>query len=360
LIYIDEAMGHNEDQILSTKTTTTAMSAFSIQVAGLVLLLTVLFCEESNAFSIVVGSSCSPHDSGRRNGDVSNAWKRRHQPKGTTAMSAAAASVANDDKDQAAVWVALTREDGKNGKMVQALRERVVALQEIHVVEVPCIAHADGPDMKILADRLQEDGWDYIIVTSPEAARVVASAWTSAVVNNKDKNSPPVAAVGKATESTLKEHGINVVFTPSKATAETLAVELPVKASADGTNKVMYPASCKAQDTLQTGLSERGFDVVRLNTYDTVTAAWTDAQKVVAAKCKVACFASPSSVKGWLKNTDDNTSVLAACIGITSANACRKLGWKDENIFYPEYPGIEGWVDAVNDAVASLSLVHES
>lgn len=319
------------------------LSAF--QVVGLVLLFVVF--EESKAFSF--GSFDSSVSGTRQNG--SNAWRRQHQQRhssSSTSSSAMWAATTADDKNQ--VLVALTREDGKNDKMVKALNERD-GLSDIKAVEVPCIAHADGPDMGILADRLKENCWDYVIITSPEAARVAASVWS--VVQDKP---PPVAAVGTATESTLKAQGINVVFTPSKATAETLAIELP---GASGT-KVMYPASCKAQDTLQKGLTDRGFDVLRLNTYDTVTADWTDQQKATAAKCKVACFASPSSVKGWLKNTNGNTSVIAACIGTTSADACRKLGWKEENIFYPEYPGIDGWVDAVQEAVGSLSLVHDS
>lgn len=236
--------------------------------------------------------------------------------------------------------IALTREDGKNEKLKKAL-------EGFHeTVEVPCIAHADGPDLASLAQRLQES-WDYVIVTSPEAAKVVASAW-----GNVANDPPPVAAVGKATGETLNKFDIDVCFTPSKATAATLVVELPGEAPC----RIMYPASCKAKTTLQDGLSARGFEVVRLNTYDTVTASWTSEEKEQANGCTVACFASPSSVKGWLKNTNDNKSVLAACIGETSATACREMGWPEDRIFYPEKPGIDGWVKAVEEAMQSLHL----
>lgn len=238
--------------------------------------------------------------------------------------------------------IALTREDGKNEKLKKALEG------SYETVEVPCIAHADGPDLENLRERLQES-WDYVIVTSPEAARVVAGAWESVA-----KNPPSVAAVGKATQETLNMFGIEVCFTPSKATAATLVVELPGEAPC----RIMYPASCKAKKTLQDGLANRGFEVVRLNTYDTVTASWTSREKEQAQRCNVACFASPSSVKGWLKNTDNDQSVLAACIGETSASACRELGWPEDRIFFPEKPGIDGWVTAVEAATQSLHLTQ--
>jgi uroporphyrinogen-III synthase len=219
------------------------------------------------------------------------------------------------------------------------------------VHELPCIAHADGEDFDQLGPELRrEDGWDYVAVTSPEAARVLAQAWGEGVFPV-----PSVAAVGGATQATLEKFGIPVDFCPSKATAATLVEELPAKG--DRTT-VLYPASTKAQSTLQDGLKARGFDVSRLNTYDTVTASWDSDEQDIAQTVHVACFGSPSSVKGWLKNTDNNKEVLAACIGETSAEACRKHEWPESKIFYPEKPGISGWVASVNEALETIQMAH--
>ena len=248
-----------------------------------------------------------------------------------------------------APWkIALTREEGKNGKLQKALEKESSSLSLFEAIELPCIAHADGPDLASLAQRLRDETWDYVVVTSPEAAKVVASAWPSS-------STTPVAAVGKATQDALQSYGIPVCFTPSKATAATLVQELPGKAPC----KVLYPASRKAKTTLQNGLTDRGFEVVRLNTYDTVTATWTTAEQQQARQCRVACFASPSSVKGWLQNTNDDRSVLAACIGETSATACREHGWPDDQVFFPDQPGMEGWVQAVKDATESLHATQK-
>ena len=246
------------------------------------------------------------------------------------------------------VAIAMTREEGKIGKLLKAILEDKILSSTTTPIELPCIAHADGPDMARLEESLRDSSWDYVAVTSPEAARVLARVWDQSTMS-----SIQVAAVGKATERELVKNGIDVAFTPSKAYAKVLVEELPGK---EGTT-LLYPASCKAATTLADGLSRRGFQVTRLNTYDTVSAKWSSEQIELGQQCKIVCFASPSSVHGWLQNSGNNTSALAACIGQTSATTCLKLGWDESNIFYPEAPGIGGWVKAIKEAVHKLDSI---
>jgi len=244
------------------------------------------------------------------------------------------------------IIVTLTREDGKNEKLRTIIEEDHHTMNHPVIVTLtPCIKHADGPDYERLASTLLSKRWDYVAITSPEAAKVLASAWDAV------RNNPlPVVAVGKATEARLRDSDIPVIFVPSKATAKTLAAELELISGGSLTN-VLYPASAKAKNTLQDGLTKRGFTVTRLNTYNTVTATWGDDQKELSDKVQVACFASPSAVKGWLKNTENNTKVFAACIGETSAAACRKSGWDEDQIFFSENPSLDGWVEAIHMAI---------
>lgn len=259
--------------------------------------------------------------------------------------------------------IALTREKGKNDKLKTLLLsdERIGQISDtagvaVQVHELPCIEHADGPDTEKLIPTLSTSQFDYIVITSPEAASVLASAWNEAGRPHLGM----VAAVGKATEEALTESGIDVAFVPSKATAATLVKELPPSRMAVEEGRattVFYPASAKAQDTLQTGLEDRGFNVLRLDTYDTVPASWNAEQILLAQSATVACFASPSAVQAWLENTADfeTPRALASCIGETSATACRKHHWKEENIFFPEKPGVDGWAMAVADALDCIA-----
>lgn len=236
------------------------------------------------------------------------------------------------------ITVALTREDGKNGKLRTLLQQD----DGLNIIELPCIEHGDGKDYPLLKDHLRQS-WDYIAVTSPEAARILSTAWEDC--------GHPIAAVGKATEKALQDFGMEVDFVPSKALACQLVKELP------GSGRVLYPASAKAKKVLQDGLKERGFEVTRLNTYDTVSANWTAEQLLAAEGCQVVCFGSPSAIKGWMQNT--RKEVKAACIGQTSADACYELGWNPDDVFYPEKPGMEGWVAAVKDATCALVKVQQ-
>lgn len=251
------------------------------------------------------------------------------------------------------IFVAMTREDGKNDKLAECIN----ALgQGLTPVELPCIEHAHGPDFDRLPETLYSQPWDYVIVTSPESAKVLSSAWDP----QRRDQAPPVAAVGVATQVALESYGIPVAFTPSIATAVVLAKELPV--SDAGPTRILYPASVRAAQTLASGLEARGMLVTRLNTYDTVPAQWTPQQRETARQCQIACFASPSAVKSWLVNVQDSnidavvSRPLAACIGETSAKACREHGWNESEIFYPHAPGMEAWVEAVGQAAQKLSL----
>jgi len=268
------------------------------------------------------------------------------------------------------VIIALTREKGKNEKLRKALllNERIARISQesgltVQICELPCIEHADGPDTDKLATLLSASSntFDYVAITSPEAASVFANAWIKA-------ERPPlgaVAAVGKATQEALVEFDIDVAFVPSKATASTLVDELTLSTAAIDEGRattVLYPASAKAQDTLQSGLEERGFSVLRLNTYDTITASWTPDQTSLAQSTNnlVVCFASPSAVKSWLINTAsfDKPRPMASCIGETSASACRKNEWEEKNIFFPQKPGVDGWATAVADALELVASTH--
>ena len=77
--------------------------------------------------------------------------------------------------------------------------------------------------------------------------------------------------------------------------------------------------------------------------YDRVPAGWTPEQAQVAAAATKVALASPSAVKVWSERVGITT--YAACIGETSAEACRTAGFA--KIYWPESPGIEGWAKSV-------------
>jgi uroporphyrinogen-III synthase len=134
-----------------------------------------------------------------------------------------------------------------------------------------------------------------------------------------------------------------------------LAAELPADAAAAAARgAVLYPASSKARAELAEGLAARGgvFELTRLDTYDTVPASSLPPDAAAAAAAaSVVTFASPSAVKAWcaLLPPAAARAPAVACIGETSATACSAAGL--ERIHFPDAPGVDGWVEAVADAL---------
>ena len=306
------------------------------------------------------------------------------------AVTGDASATGSSSDPVTAITVALTRELGKNTKLEGALTShpglRMMGLH-LNVVELPCIEHAEGDDLPKLVDILSSDSinnYHYVVITSPEAARVLASAIDESDIEDMQKFNDviKVAAVGKATGKTLEKLGIFVDFVPSQATGEILAAELPHIDRAECT-KVLYPASSKARNDIQDGLEARTsdaddaatFEFTRLNTYDTVPATFTASQMSQVDDIEIACFGSPSAVSSWLQNMDvkynlqdvddeakkklgakGNGNVLTACIGTTSARAVLESGrWNAMDIYYPkENPGVDSWAESIVQACGDV------
>lgn len=243
--------------------------------------------------------------------------------------------------------VALTREVDKNESLFNIVRQ---LRDDIEVVELPCVETVPGPDVDILPDVVRTGGYDWIVLTSPEAVNVFLRAWRKA----KCPPLPRLAAVGRATGDGLRAVGLDVAFEPSKATGVVLSAELPMDLSeehlSDGHKpRVLYAASARAANTVQNGLSDRGFDVHRLNSYSTEEKKFDELMLDIARDVHVVTFASPSQVSGWVRNCGVKPSLAVACIGETSATAARKAGFV--KVHYPHNPGLQGWVEAIEEAL---------
>lgn len=249
--------------------------------------------------------------------------------------------------------VVVTRELGKNAKLIKELGN-----QGISCLELPLVEHTEGPDLKKLASTLRDNTFDWIVITSPEAGLVFLDAWKAAESPNVQ-----IGVVGSGTASVfqnIKQSNdtlLKIGFLPSKATGAVLATELPK--SREGCT-VLYPASVKASGEIERSLSERGFQVTRLNTYSTVPIhEVNDVLLAEAALAPVVAVASPSAVRAWaniiLKFESWNGAV--ACIGETSASAAREAGL--QKIYYPENPGFEGWVQSIMEALRSQESLQK-
>lgn len=223
--------------------------------------------------------------------------------------------------------VFLTREAGKNTKLHRALQARHVSTREL-----PAVAQVPVEGGARLPAALADGPWAWVIVTSPEAASVVAPAWKEA-----HEPSLRLASVGAATAAALAAGGLESSFEPSKATGKCLAAELPL--GEGDCQRVLYPASARAATTVPAGLAGRGFEVTRLDCYTTIDADWTRDETDLARGAEYVAFASPSAVHAWAARA--GTHATALCIGETSSKAAEEAGFARAPC--PSKPGLDAW-----------------
>eukprot|EP00629_Pelagomonadales_sp_RCC1024_P016846 CAMPEP_0119292756 /NCGR_PEP_ID=MMETSP1329-20130426/44793_1 /TAXON_ID=114041 /ORGANISM="Genus nov. species nov., Strain RCC1024" /LENGTH=167 /DNA_ID=CAMNT_0007293605 /DNA_START=48 /DNA_END=548 /DNA_ORIENTATION=- len=118
--------------------------------------------------------------------------------------------------------VALTREAGKNAGLAKALE----LAGGVHALEVPCVAQTRTPAMETALDAallFVNEPWDWVVVTSPEAARTFGDAAKRSglfMMRDKKWRGFRLAAVGAATAEALgaRETGAwREVYAPKKA-----------------------------------------------------------------------------------------------------------------------------------------------
>ena len=224
-------------------------------------------------------------------------------------------------KKRRRVVVVTTREKGKNNALQRSVAERLGRryrdregqeggtedASEVSVVEIPVLRAVRLDDGCARMKRLVEESarnasliYDWIIVTSPEGANVLAEVFPEAGGRRRGGEStsasssstaaailPAIAVVGAATARNLENAsggGMRASFQPSIALGSALAAELPpcVRASENSRgrfrwgggagneetkSRVLYCASRRAGNGIEEGLAARGFHVDRANTY---------------------------------------------------------------------------------------------
>jgi uroporphyrinogen-III synthase len=137
------------------------------------------------------------------------------------------------------VKVVVTRPREQAGPLVRRLEE-----QGHEVVECPLI------EIEPTDDPVEVDGYDWVIVTSPNGA--------GELVSRAKEPLPKVAAVGPGTAETLRELGVEPAFVPRVSTQEGLLAEFPRPAG-----RVLFAA---AEATRRRPVEELGADFVPLYT----------------------------------------------------------------------------------------------
>ena len=205
--------------------------------------------------------------------------------------------------------VVVTRPRDQAGPLVKRLEEL-----GHDVVECPLI------EIEPLPGAVAVDGYDWVIVTSPNGAREL--------VERASGELPKVAAVGPGTAETLRELGVEPAFVPRVSSQDGLLAEFPRPVG-----RVLFAA---AQGARRRPIEELGADFVALYTTRLVTPTHPPEGDLVV-------LASGSAARSFAELDVD---IPAVTIGPQTSEAARAAGLRV--LAEAETHDLDGLVGAVN------------
>jgi uroporphyrinogen-III synthase len=211
------------------------------------------------------------------------------------------------------VKVVVTRPRAQAGPLVSRLEEL-----GHEVVECPLI------EIEPLTGRIEVEGYDWVIVTSPNGARELVSRASGAL--------PKVAAVGPGTAETLRELGVEPAFVPQVSSQDGLLAEFPRPAG-----RVVFAA---AEGARRGPIDELGADFVALYRTRLVRPATPPEGDVVV-------LASGSAARSFAALA---VQIPAVTIGPQTTQAAENAGLRV--VSEAETHDLEGLIEAV-DRLAS-------
>jgi len=207
----------------------------------------------------------------------------------------------------------------------------------------------------------QIEGYDWILFTSVHGVDFFWQRLRTLGKDARDLKGIRVGAIGPATASELKSHGLEPDLVPAAFQAEALLESLEAE-GLSGT-RVLLPRAEKARDLLPEGLRQRGAQVTVVEAYRTVKPR-IDAdefrQRWEEGKIDVITFTSSSTVHHFMNLMEEmgkagpeslgEKEVAVACIGPITGATARQYGLKVS--IQPEEYTILGLAKAISDHFA--------
>ena len=192
--------------------------------------------------------------------------------------------------------------------------------------------------------------YDWVVFPSTNAIEIVMDRLSILNADARAFGSVQVAAIGSASDDTLRSRGIIADFIPDEYVSESVAEGL--KQRINPGQRVFLPQSDIGRNMLSESLAKHGVDVHRVTTYHTVPPKDSSSLKTHFANgVDVITFTSSSTARNLVALMDGDLSPLygikIACIGPITAQAAIEAGLKVD-ILATEYT-VEGLVKALEN-----------
>jgi uroporphyrinogen-III synthase len=209
--------------------------------------------------------------------------------------------------------VVVTRAAGQADDLVALLAARGAA-----AVVVPLVEMVPVPEAVARLATLRPDDFEWLVVTSPNGAHSYAAAHHLAPSG--------VAAVGTATATALREHGIAATLVPQEQRAAGLLAEFP--ACRVGGASVLLVQAVGAEPAMADGLSALGWQVTVVAPYRTTSIRPSAEVQLAALAADAVLFASGSAARAWVDVFGTSAPPIVVAMGPRTAAATRGFGLK--------------------------------
>jgi uroporphyrinogen III methyltransferase/synthase len=243
--------------------------------------------------------------------------------------------------------IVVTRSGWRAHRLVAALRAAGA-----EAITAPLTAqtgpHDGGVALRVAVGDVRNFRW--VIFTSVNAV----TRFMGEVRDARDFGTTLVAAVGPATADALRAAGVEPDLVPVDPRAAGLVAEFPDWISGPTNNRVLFPCAEQAPSTIPDALSEKGWEVRRVEAYRTVALPSPEPEVLERmAVSDAVIFTAPSSAEAYaaLRGSDGHSlrvPPLVICIGSTTAERARSLGMT----------GVEAAHGPTSDEIVSALTEH--
>jgi uroporphyrinogen III methyltransferase / synthase len=222
--------------------------------------------------------------------------------------------------------VLVTRAEDQAACFVNSLRE--LGAEPVLCPTIRIDAPEDPAPLDMALDRLAS--FDRVVFTSVNGVRAVMDRFSARREDPGRLSNSRLVAIGSATARALEAYGLRPEESPDEATGEALVAGI----GDVGGLRIFLPVADIARPTVAEGLRRKNAEVCQVTAYRTLpVSAWQIRERVATSgPINIATFTSPSTVRNLLRALDESqvstlrSSVVAACIGPTTAEAARALG----------------------------------
>ena len=224
--------------------------------------------------------------------------------------------------------VLVTRAAHQASKLSDGLRALGAEPVEVPVLEIRPPISFDPLDAALR----QLDSYDWLILTSANAARALAERAAALRIPLAQPVRLKVAAIGEATAEAARKAGLQVALVPEAYVAESLVEGLLARAAGQ---RILLARAAVARDVIPDALREAGAEVDVVDAYRNVLpeAAPEQLRRAIADGLDAATFTSSSSATHLAEAARKAgiewpfEGVPAGSIGPITSQTLRDLGW---------------------------------